>query len=65
MAHGGDDPMKKFLTEKEKEGLEQFKDALQSLLGDNLLSLRLFGSRAHGETNNPCRLARPLAATDG
>ena len=41
--------MKKSLTEKEKEGLERFKGALQSLLGDNLLSLRLFGSRARGE----------------
>ena len=57
--------MKKSLTEKEKEGLEQFKGALQSLLGDNLLSLRLFGSRARGETNDPCRFARPRAATDG
>ena len=41
--------MKKSLTEIEKEGLERFKGALQSLLGDNLLSLRLFGSRARGE----------------
>lgn len=41
--------MKKSLTQKEKEGLERFKSALQSLLGDNLLSLRLFGSRARGE----------------
>ena len=57
--------MKKSLTEKEKEGLERFKGALQSLLGDNLLSLRVFGSRARGETNDPCRLARPRAATDG
>jgi predicted nucleotidyltransferase len=46
---GGDEPMKKALTQKEKDGLACFKGALQSLLGDNLLSLRLFGSRARGE----------------
>ena len=49
MTHGGDDPMKKSLTQIEDEGLERFKGALQSLLRDNLLSLRLFGSRARGE----------------
>jgi len=41
--------MKKALTQREKDGLESFKGDLQSLLGDNLLSLRLFGSRARGE----------------
>jgi predicted nucleotidyltransferase len=41
--------MTKALTQREKDGLERFKGALQSLLGDNLLSLRLFGSRARGE----------------
>jgi len=41
--------MKISLTQPEEEGLARFKDALQSLLGDNLLSLRLFGSRARGE----------------
>lgn len=41
--------MKKALTQQEKNGLERFKGALQRLLGDNLLSLRLFGSRARGE----------------
>ena len=41
--------MKKALTQKEKDGLASFKGALQSLLGENLLSLRLFGSRARGE----------------
>ncbi len=41
--------MKNALTQKEKEGLARFKGALQSLLGDNLLSLRIFGSRARGE----------------
>ena len=34
------------LTAAERQALEHFKIALQSLLGDNLLSLRLFGSRA-------------------
>lgn len=47
--NGNDEPMKKALTQKEKDGLASFKGALQSLLGDNLLSLRLFGSRARGE----------------
>lgn len=37
------------LTPAEQQALERFKTALQSLLGDNLLSLRLFGSRARGE----------------
>jgi hypothetical protein len=40
--------MKKALTQKEKDGLARFKGALQTLLGDNLLSLRLFGSRVRG-----------------
>jgi len=37
------------LTTNEQQALMRFKAALQSLLGDNLLSLRLFGSRARGE----------------
>ncbi len=41
--------MKKPLTESEERALARFKGALQSLLGDNLLSLHLFGSRARGE----------------
>jgi uncharacterized protein len=41
--------MRKPLTEAERQALARFKGALQSLLGDNLLSLRLFGSRARGE----------------
>jgi len=41
--------MKKALTQKEKDGLARFKGALQTLLGDDLLSLRIFGSRARGE----------------
>jgi predicted nucleotidyltransferase len=41
--------MNKALTQKEKDGLARFKGDLQSLLGDNLLSLRLFGSRSRGE----------------
>ena len=41
--------MKIPLIQPEEEGLTRFKSALQSLLGDNLLSLHLFGSRARGE----------------
>jgi predicted nucleotidyltransferase len=41
--------MKKALTQNEKDGLARFKGGLQNLLGDNLLSLRLFGSRVRGE----------------
>jgi predicted nucleotidyltransferase len=41
--------MNKPLTEVEEQALTRFKGALQSLLGDNLLSLRLFGSRVRGE----------------
>jgi uncharacterized protein len=41
--------MNKPLTEAEQQALARFKGALQSLLGDNLLSLRLFGSRVRGE----------------
>lgn len=37
------------LTKVEKQALADFKAALQSLLGDNLLSIRLFGSRARDE----------------
>lgn len=37
------------LTLRERLALEHFKAALQSLLGKNLLFLRLFGSRARGE----------------
>lgn len=41
--------MRKPLTEAEQQALTHFKTALKSLLGDNLLSLRLFGSRAREE----------------
>ena len=41
--------MRKPLTEAEQQSLTRFKSALQSFLKDNLLSLRLFGSRARGE----------------
>jgi predicted nucleotidyltransferase len=41
--------MSKPLTEAEQQALAQFKTALESLLGDNLLLLRLFGSRAREE----------------
>ena len=41
--------MKKPLDEVERQALARFKAALQTLLGDNLLSLRVFGSRVRGE----------------
>ena len=41
--------MKHPLTKGEQEALGRFRDAVQSSLGENLLSLRLFGSRARGE----------------
>jgi len=41
--------MKKPLTQLEQRGLTSFRDALQSFLGENLLSLRLFGSRVREE----------------
>ena len=37
------------LTPAEQQALSRFKTALETLLGDNLISLRLFGSRARGE----------------
>lgn len=37
------------LTPVEREALRRFKTALEALLGDDLVSLRLFGSRARGE----------------
>ncbi len=42
-------PEHRALTTTEQQALERFKTALRSLLGDNLLSLRLFGSRVRGE----------------
>jgi predicted nucleotidyltransferase len=41
--------MKKPLTQAEQQALACFRQALQSFLGENLLSLRLFGSRVRGE----------------
>jgi predicted nucleotidyltransferase len=41
--------MKKPLTKVEQQALSRFRDALQSWLGENLISMRLFGSRARGE----------------
>jgi len=41
--------MKPGLTTGEQEALRRFKDEVQRLLGDSLLSLCLFGSRARGE----------------
>lgn len=41
--------MTKPLTEAEQQALVRFKNAVESLLGENLLSLRLFGSRVRGE----------------
>ena len=40
---------KKPLTTVEQRALKRFKAAAESLLKDNLLDLRLFGSRARGE----------------
>jgi predicted nucleotidyltransferase len=37
------------LTIAEQEALQRFKVEIESLLADNLVSLRLFGSRARGE----------------
>jgi predicted nucleotidyltransferase len=37
------------LTPAERQALERFKTVLTPLLADNLISLRLFGSRARGE----------------
>jgi len=39
----------KALTLSEQHALQRFKTILESLLADNLISLRLFGSRARGE----------------
>jgi predicted nucleotidyltransferase len=39
----------KALIPTEQQALKHFKTVLHSLLGENLLSLRLFGSRARGE----------------
>ncbi len=41
--------MKKPLTKAEQQALNRFRDALHSLLRENLVSLRLFGSRVRGE----------------
>ncbi len=41
--------MTKPLTQLEQKALASFRDAVQSLLGQNLVSLRLFGSRVRGE----------------
>ncbi len=46
--------MKKPLTEAERQALARFKATLQSLLGDKLLSIRLFGSRARDESLQKC-----------
>jgi predicted nucleotidyltransferase len=37
------------LTAREQRALAEFKATLRAVLGDDLLSLRLFGSRARGE----------------
>jgi len=37
------------LAPQERRALEAFKARLRALLGDDLVSLRLFGSRARGE----------------
>ena len=43
--------MTKPLTRTERQALGRFKTALQSMLGENLLSLRLFGSKARGDAS--------------
>jgi predicted nucleotidyltransferase len=40
---------REILTEEEQRALERFKNAIRLLLKDNLLTLRLFGSKARGE----------------
>ena len=47
--NGGWRTMVNPLTDTEQRALARFKNTLQSLLGDDLLSLRLFGSRAREE----------------
>ena len=42
-------PGYKTLTLPEQQALQRFKAVLEALLADNLISLRLFGSRARGE----------------
>lgn len=39
----------RLLTSAEQQALERFKAVLVPLLADNLISLRLFGSRVRGE----------------
>jgi len=41
--------MQRALTSTEREALTRFKGALVPLLGDDLVSVRLFGSRARGD----------------
>jgi predicted nucleotidyltransferase len=41
--------MKRPVSISEREALREFKQALEALLGDNLLAVRLFGSRARQE----------------
>lgn len=38
-----------FLSEQEREGVRLFASRVRELLGDNLLDLRLFGSKARGD----------------
>jgi predicted nucleotidyltransferase len=42
-------PQERALTRIERRALDDFKAAVHSLLGDNLVALRLFGSRARAE----------------
>jgi len=42
-------PQQRALTINERRALDQFKAAVHSLLADNLVALRLFGSRARAE----------------
>ena len=38
-----------YLSKEESEALEKFTGGVRSLLGDNLLMLKLFGSKARGD----------------
>ena len=41
----------KSLSAEEKRALAQLKDGLSAMLGDSLLAMRLYGSRARGDFN--------------
>ena len=51
--------MKKPLTEAEQQALAYFREALQSFLGENLLSLRLFRFQGARRGNGGVGSGRP------